>query len=86
MAGWVLQLFGRSRLFLLEVEKRLEIGVALQIPENAVQNRVAINRLSVTLVQAEKKLLLRSSSSFLLCAQSSSINFCELMISDADDF
>ena len=59
MAGWVLQLFGRSRLFLLKVEKRLEIGVALQIPENAVQNRVAIDRLSVAFVQAEKKLLLR---------------------------
>ena len=64
MAGWVLQLFGRRRLFLFEVEKRLEVGVALQIPENAVQNRVAINRLSVALVQAEKKLLLRVIESF----------------------
>ena len=64
MAGWVLQLFGRSRLLLFEVEKRLEIGVALQIPKNAVQNRVAIDRLSMALVQAEKKLLLRVIESF----------------------
>ena len=59
MAGWVLQLFGRSRLLLFEVEKRLEVGVALQIPEKAVQNSVAIDRLSVALLQPEKKLLLR---------------------------
>ena len=59
MAGWVLQLFGRSRLLLFEVEKRLEVGVALQIPENAVQNSVAIDRLSVALLQQEKILLLR---------------------------
>jgi hypothetical protein len=58
MAGWVLQLLGRGCLFLLELEKRFEIGVALQIPENALENGVTIDRLAMALVQAEKELLL----------------------------
>ena len=59
MAWRIGELFRCRGLHLFEIEECLQIGVAFQIAEHTLQNRRSVDKVSVTLIEPQQKLLFR---------------------------
>ena len=56
--GRIRELMRRGRLLPLELQKRLQFGVAFQVADYTLQYRVSVNRTAMTLLEPKQKLLL----------------------------